>query len=116
MEWTEIEPRDLYPLCATNHGYAKAEQICTQALQECEKAWGVEHTSTLSMVYKLGHFYAYEGKIVEATEMYTRALLGYEKSEERYHPSTRTITRKIQSLHAPKREKTLKELYWRKIY
>ncbi len=115
-QWTEIEPRDLHVLCDTNDGYAKAEQICMKALQECEKAWGVEHTSTLSMVYKLGHFYAYEGKIVEATEMYTRALLGYEKSKERDHPSTKTITRKIQSLQAPKREKPLKELYWWKIY
>lgn len=112
MNWTELEPGKLHILCTTDEGYAMAENLCMQALQACEKVLGVVHASTLSMVYNLGHFYAYEGKVVKATEMYTRALLGYERAEGGDHPSTKTITRKIQSLHGPKREKTSKELYW----
>ena len=112
MNWTELEPGKLHSLCTTEEGYATSENLCMQALQACEKAWGVEHASTLRMVYKLGHFYAYEGNQVKAMEMYMRALLGYEGAEGGDHPSRKTITRKIQSLHGPKREKTLKELYW----
>ena len=112
MNWTELEPGKLHFLCTTDEKYAMAENVCMQALQACEKVWGVEHASTLSMVYKLGHFYAYESKVEKATEMYMRALLGYERVEGGDHPSTKTITRKIQSLHGPKREKTSKELYW----
>ena len=112
INWTELEPGKLHILCTTEEKYAMAEKVCMQALQACEKAWGLEHASTLSMVYKLGHFYAYQGKVVKATEMYMRALLGYERAEGDDHPSTKTITRKIQRLHGPKREKSLKELYW----
>ena len=112
MSWAELDPGKLHILCTIEWGYERAENACMQALQACEKFWGVEHASTLSMVYKIGHFYAYKGNSVKATEMYMRALLGYERAEGGDHPSTRTITRKIQSLHGPKREKTLEELYW----
>ena len=115
MSGAEVEAGKMHILCNTDEGFAMAENVCMQALQACEKAWGIEHASTLSMVYKLGHFYAYEGKVVKATEMYTRALLGYERAEGGDHPSTKTITRKIQSLHGPKREKTLEELFWWKL-
>lgn len=107
--WTELESGKLHILCTTDERYARAENIRMQALQACEEAWGVEHASTLSMVYELGHFYAYEGK---ATEMYMRALLGFERAEGGDHPSRKTITRNIQSLHGPKCEKNLEELYW----
>ena len=114
MNWTELEHGKLHILSTTDERYAMAENLCMQALQACEKAWGVEHASTLSMVYKLGHFYACEGKVAKATEMYMRALLGYERAEGGDHPSRTRITRKIQSLHGPKREKTLEGLYWGK--
>jgi len=50
-----------------------------QALQGYEKAWGLEHTSTLDTVNNLGNLYADQGKLVEAEQMYQRALQGYEK-------------------------------------
>jgi len=57
----------------------EAEQIYQRALQGKEKAWGLEHTSTLDTVNNLGALYANQGKLVEAEQMYTRALQGYEK-------------------------------------
>ena len=84
VKWTDIEPRDLHSLSE-----CKKTEMCTQILRECEKTWGVEHTFTLGMIYKLGDFYAFEDMMTEAMEMYTRAHQGYEKIEGRDHPSTR---------------------------
>jgi hypothetical protein len=36
--------------------------------------------STLDTVNNLGALYAYQGKLVEAKQMYQRALQGYEKA------------------------------------
>jgi tetratricopeptide (TPR) repeat protein len=52
-----------------------------RALRGYEKAWGLEHTSTLDTVNNLGNLYADQGKIVEAEETYVRALRGYEKEQ-----------------------------------
>jgi hypothetical protein len=60
-----------------------------------EKAWGPEHTSTLDMVNNLGNLYADQGKIVEAEEMYVRALRGYEKAFGTDHPRTQIIARNL---------------------
>jgi tetratricopeptide (TPR) repeat protein len=55
----------------------EAEKMYQRALQEREKAWGPDHTSTLNTV---GNLYANQGKLDEAEEMYQRALQGREKA------------------------------------
>jgi Tetratricopeptide repeat len=52
----------------------EAEAMCLRALQGKEKAWGVEHTSTLDVVHNLDILYAKQGKMAEAGGMYLRAL------------------------------------------
>ena len=59
-----------------------------RALQGYEKAWGLEHTSTLNTVNNLGLLYANQGKLVEAKQMYQRALQGKEKAWDPDHTST----------------------------
>ena len=44
------------------------------ALQGKEKAWGLEHTSTLLALHNLGDLYSIQGKWKEAEEIYLRAL------------------------------------------
>jgi len=51
-----------------------------RALDGKEKAWGPEHTSTLTTVNNLGLLYADQGKLAEAEKMYRRALDGKEKA------------------------------------
>jgi tetratricopeptide (TPR) repeat protein len=58
----------------------EAEEMYMRALEGYEKAWGAEHTSTLTMVNNLGNLYANQDKMVEAEEMYMRALEGYKKA------------------------------------
>ncbi|KAF4635064.1 hypothetical protein G7Y89_g3023 [Cudoniella acicularis] len=75
---------------------AEAEQMYQRALQGKEKAWGPEHTSTLSTVNNLANLYADQGKLAEAEQMYQRALQGYEKALGRenittYIPALNTI-------------------------
>jgi tetratricopeptide (TPR) repeat protein len=57
----------------------EAEEMYQRALQGFEKAWGLEHTSTLDTVNNLGNLYADLGRLDEAEEMYQRALSGFEK-------------------------------------
>jgi Tfp pilus assembly protein PilF len=45
-----------------------------RALQGYEKAWGPDHTKTLNTVNNIGILYNKQGKLVEAEEMYQRAL------------------------------------------
>ncbi|KAH8800849.1 hypothetical protein F5884DRAFT_685562, partial [Xylogone sp. PMI_703] len=45
-----------------------------------EKAWGPEHTSTLDTVNNLANLYKNQGKLVEAEQMYQRALQGFENT------------------------------------
>ena len=42
-------------LYADQDKMAEAEKIYQRALEECEKAWGPEHTSTLDTVHNLGN-------------------------------------------------------------
>ncbi|KAF2228438.1 hypothetical protein EV356DRAFT_457840, partial [Viridothelium virens] len=49
---------------------AEAERMYIQALQGREEALGSKHTSTLRTVNNLGLFYADQGKLAEAEEMY----------------------------------------------
>ncbi|KUJ16015.1 uncharacterized protein LY89DRAFT_101127 [Mollisia scopiformis] len=74
----------------------EAEQMYQRALQGYEKAWGLEHTSTLDTINNLGLLYKKQGKLVEAEQMYQRALQGYEKAIgpdniTTYVPSLKTI-------------------------
>ncbi|SLM37432.1 nb-arc and tpr domain protein [Lasallia pustulata] len=55
---------------------AEAEARYRRALEGKEKAWGLEHTSTLDTVNNLGNLYANQGKMAEAEAMYRRALEG----------------------------------------
>ena len=57
-----------------------AKQMYERALQGCETALGLDHTSTLDTVNNLGNLYQKQGKLVEAEQMYERALRGYEKA------------------------------------
>jgi tetratricopeptide (TPR) repeat protein len=59
-----------------------------RALQGYEKAWGPEHTSTLSTVNNLGILYKALGRLDEAEKMYQRALQGKEKAWGPEHTST----------------------------
>ena len=43
-------------------------------LQAKEKAWGLEHTSTLLALHNLGDLYSIQGRWKEAEEIYLRAL------------------------------------------
>ncbi|KAI1847293.1 hypothetical protein JX265_013981 [Neoarthrinium moseri] len=66
----------------------EAEEMYLWALRGFEKAWGADHTSTLSTVGNLGILYSDQGKMQEAEEMYLRALRGYEKAWGADHTST----------------------------
>ena len=66
----------------------KAEKMYQRALQGYEKAWGPEHTSTLSTVHNLGILYTDLGRLDEAEKMYQRALQGKEKAWGPEHTST----------------------------
>ncbi|KAJ5661394.1 uncharacterized protein N7477_009010 [Penicillium maclennaniae] len=48
----------------------EAEEIYQRALVGYEKAFGPDHTSTLSTVHKLGILYSNQGKLKEAEELY----------------------------------------------
>jgi tetratricopeptide (TPR) repeat protein len=47
-----------------------------RALRGYEKALGTEHTLTLNTVNGLGNLYQNQGKLIEAEQMYERALRG----------------------------------------
>ncbi|KAH6653642.1 kinesin light chain [Truncatella angustata] len=66
----------------------EAEDMYLRALRGNEKAWGPDHTSTLSTVHNLAGLYADQGKLVEAEDMYLRALRGKEKAWGPDHTST----------------------------
>ncbi|KAH6661846.1 hypothetical protein B0J14DRAFT_611535, partial [Halenospora varia] len=51
-----------------------------RALQGKEKAWGPDHTSTLSTVNNLAALYAVQGRLAEAEQMFQQALQGFEKA------------------------------------
>jgi hypothetical protein len=54
---------------------AEVEVIYLWALQEYEKALGVEHTPTLNTANNLGNLYRNQGKMAEAEAMYLRARI-----------------------------------------
>jgi tetratricopeptide (TPR) repeat protein len=68
--------------------FNEAEKMYQRALQGYEKAWGLEHTSTLNTVNNLGILYKNLGRLDEAETMYQRALQGFGKAWGLEHTST----------------------------
>lgn len=65
--------------CADQGRHKEAEVMYERALDGREKAWGLEHTSTLDTVNNLGNLYNERGRHKEAEAMYKQALKGYEE-------------------------------------
>ena len=78
----------------------EAEKMYQRALQGFEKAWGPEHTSTLSTVNNLGWLYQSLGRLDEAEKMYQRALQGKEKAWGPEHTSTLDTVNNLGNLYA----------------
>jgi hypothetical protein len=78
----------------------RAAQMYQRALQGKEKAWGLEHTSTLSTVNNLGVLYANLGRLDEAEKMYQQALQGYEKVWGPEYTSTLNTVNNLGILYA----------------
>jgi len=78
----------------------KAVKMYQRALQGYEKAWGLEHTSTLDTVNNLGLLYADLGRLDEAEKMYQRALQGKEKAWGLEHTSTLDTVNNLGNLYA----------------
>ncbi|KAK4870406.1 hypothetical protein LT330_004754 [Penicillium expansum] len=78
----------------------EAEAMYERALEDKEKAWGRDHTSTLDTVNNLGNLYADKGRLQEAEAMYERALEGYEKVWGRDHTSTLHTVNNLGLLYA----------------
>lgn len=102
INWNRIDPynlRRLADIYEQSDMNAEAEEMYARALQGYEKAWGVNHTSTLDTVNNLGSLYKHQGKMAEAEEMYVRALRGYETAVGKDHPKTKIIACNLQRLH-----------------
>jgi tetratricopeptide (TPR) repeat protein len=78
----------------------RAVQMYQRALQGKEKAWGLEHTSTLDTVNNLGILYKNLGRLDEAEKMYQRALQGYEKAWGLEHTETLNTVNNLGILYA----------------
>src|SRR5271154_5133529 len=103
IDWSSMDTTDLHfigYLCSQLDMKAAAEEMYVQALRGCEKAWGPEHTSTLTTVNNLGNLYKNQGKMAEAEEMYVRALRGYEKAWGPEHTSTLDTVNNLGLLYA----------------
>jgi tetratricopeptide (TPR) repeat protein len=91
IDWDIVAVADISGLAYLNNNIgrmAEAEKMVVWALERYEKAWGMEHTSTLGMVYNLGTLYKKQGKMAEAEKINVRALEGYEKARGIEHTST----------------------------
>ncbi|PQE10720.1 hypothetical protein CJF32_00009819 [Rutstroemia sp. NJR-2017a WRK4] len=94
------ECHNLGLLYADQGKLVEAEQMYQRALQDYEKTWGPEHTSTLDTVNNLGNLYTDQGKLVEAEQMYQRALQGYEKVWGPEYMSTLHVVNNLGLLYA----------------
>ncbi|KAG9512227.1 purine and uridine phosphorylase, partial [Aureobasidium melanogenum] len=103
---TEIDVNELWAyeklarMFADQDQHAGAEEMYGRALVGYEKAFGLEHTSTLGTVNNLGILYADQGRLAEAEEMYKRALAGKEKAPAPEHTSTLDTLNNLGSLYA----------------
>ncbi|KAN0067867.1 P-loop containing nucleoside triphosphate hydrolase protein [Elaphomyces granulatus] len=114
IEW-ELDRLGL--LYANQGKLDEAEKMHQRALQGKEKAWGLDHTTTLNTVDNLGNLYAVQGKLDEAGKMYQRALQGYEKlgleNIARYRPALKTILNQGNLFAAQGHLDEAKEMYSR---
>ena len=95
----------------------KAEKMYQRALEGYEKAWGPDHTSTLSTVNNLGNLYANQGKLAEAEKMYQRALEGKEKAWGPDYTSTLNTVNNLGLLYADQGKLAEAEkMYQRALY
>ncbi|KAK5093562.1 hypothetical protein LTS08_008886 [Lithohypha guttulata] len=76
-----------------------AVRMFIRALAGYEAAPGLDHTSTLSTVNKLGNLYRDQGKLEQAEQMYQRALTGYEAALGSDHTRTLSIVNKLGNLY-----------------
>jgi tetratricopeptide (TPR) repeat protein len=87
-----------------------------RALDGYEKAWGLDHISTLVTVNNLGILYADINKYKEAEEMYMRALDGKEKALGLDHTSTLGTVNNLGNLYAViNKYKEAEEMYTRTL-
>jgi hypothetical protein len=77
----------------------EVKEMLLRAPRGYEKAWGVEHTSTLNIVNNLNNLYRDQGKAV-AEEMYVRALRGKEKAVGKDYPRMQIIASNLQAVRA----------------
>jgi tetratricopeptide (TPR) repeat protein len=98
----DIEPRYLHSLgyLLQDEDKWRATEMYQRALQGKEKAWGLEHTSTLDTVNNLGALYADLGRLDEAKKMYQRALQGKEKVCGPEHTTTLDTVNNLGLLYA----------------
>jgi tetratricopeptide (TPR) repeat protein len=93
-----------------------AMKIYQRALGGKEKAWGLDHTSTLDTVNNLAVLYMRTNKYKEAEEMYMRALDGYEKALGLDHISTLDTVNNLGNLYADiNKYKEAEEMYMRAL-
>lgn len=71
-----------------------------RALRAKEKAWGMDHPTTLDTVADLGRLYAAHGNVVEAEKMYSRALSGCETIHGKVHPTTQAVVQMLEDVRA----------------
>lgn len=103
-------------VCSNQGRFKEAEKMYLRALQGKEKAWGPDHTSTLSTVNNLGALYTSLGRLDEAEKMYLRALQGYEKAlgqqaVKTYIPALNTALNMAALFQRTGRSKEAKLLY-----
>lgn len=72
-----------------------------RVLEGYEKALGLDHTSTLDTVNNLGLLYKNQGKLKEAEEMLSQALVGFQTLLGPSDQKCELITQAIRSLHQP---------------
>ncbi|KAG9995258.1 hypothetical protein KCU78_g18031, partial [Aureobasidium melanogenum] len=103
---TEIDVNELWAyeklarMFADQDQHAGAEEMYGRALAGYEKAFGLEHTSTLNTVNNLGNLYRRQGRLAEAEAMYVRALAGKEKALGPEHTSTLGTVNNLGNLYA----------------
>jgi hypothetical protein len=79
---------------------AELERVLLPELQGKEKALGVEHPSTLDIVYSLGILYTNQGKVAEAEQMFQQVLQCREKALGIEHTSTLKTVNNLGCLYA----------------
>ncbi|MCJ1347009.1 hypothetical protein MMC31_005229 [Peltigera leucophlebia] len=79
--------------------YKEAKIMWQWALAGYEKASGLEHLDTISLVVNFAKLYFDRGKLDKAEEMWKRAPAGYEKALEPEHPDTLSVVQNLGLLY-----------------